>query len=191
MCVVCVRELVSIFQSAKAATLRIAAPPPRPGREPGLPPAPVHPSRRRPPNSNHPSLSALYLQHQRENPDAQTQCAPPQSGAGDWGWRGAGAAAPSRQAKWQECQIPYTFGKLWFVRVPASLHTWPAFFQDPRRKKEDVCTPQPCTGAFRCAALWCSAFNPLTACTKILQTSGSCVDGGMVHSLIPHLTIKT
>ena len=87
--------------------------------------------------------------------------------------------------------MPYIFGKLWFVRVPASLHTWSPFFQDPARKKEAVSTPRPGTGAFRCAAFCCSAFSPLTAFTKILQTSGSCVDGDTVHSLIPHLAIKT
>lgn len=64
----------------------------RPGRRPSRSssPSPIPhflPSRR------HQSLSALYLQHQREQPGAQTQCVPPQS---EVRGRGAGAAAPQK-----------------------------------------------------------------------------------------------
>lgn len=116
MCAVCARELASIFQSLLKQQ-RSGAPPPRPSREPGFPATPTrtptHPGRR------HPSLSALYLQHQREKPGAQAQCEPPQSGAG-WGGEGAGAAAPSRPAKWQERQISLISGQLWCTRTPGS-----------------------------------------------------------------------
>lgn len=103
--------------SAKAATLGGSSSAAQPGTRLSLHPhptrTPTHPGRR------HPSLSALYLQHQREKPGAQAQCEPPQSGAG-WGGEGAGAAAPSRPAKWQERQISLISGQLWCTRTPGS-----------------------------------------------------------------------
>lgn len=93
-------------------------PPPRPPPQP--PPPPPEP------------LSTISAASARKAPRADSVRT-----AAVWSrGAGAGAAASSRPAKWQERQIPVIFGKLWFIRTPQPSTPGPPFsrIQGERRK---------------------------------------------------------
>lgn len=138
MCVVCDRVLARIFQqhsggSGSSSPARLGTRtyyrtpsqhhPDRPAvRPPPRPPPPPPPE----------PLSTISAASARKAPRADSVRT-----AAVWSrGAGAGAAASSRPAKWQERQIPVIFGKLWFIRTPQPSTPGPPFsrIQGERRK---------------------------------------------------------
>lgn len=133
MCVVCARELASIFQSAKAATLRGSSSAAKPGTRPSLHPHPhPHPPRSPPPEPRS-AISAASARKARRADSVRT--------AAVWSRGGEEQErAPQRlpgRLSGKSRQISPIFGQLWFTRTPGTRPS-PLSPHDRWRKKEAV-----------------------------------------------------